>query len=341
MQRQRLLELDALRGFAAFAVLLFHYFFRYNEIYGHGPIEVNWAHWGGHGVNLFFIISGFVIFWTLQRIEKPMDFLVSRFSRLYPVYWAALVTTFCVVSYFGLQGREVSLSSAVKNLLMFHGYLGIPSVDGAYWTLKVELTFYFWIFAIYIINQLKNVELWLSLLILVFIAKNIGLFPVHYVINNIFIIDYISFFVAGICFYKIKNGVNTKTNQLILVLSLASRLVNCTNGSFVVYSICYILFYCAVSGHIKFLAYKPFVFLGTISYSLYLIHQNIGYVAINTAYKFNFPPLLGISIATIIAVLFAYVLTKYIERPLMVIIRNFYKNNAKIQIVARRLVFSK
>ena len=146
MSSKRLLELDALRGIAALMVVFYHYFYHYNEMYGHQSIPVSWSFVGRLGVALFFIISGFVIFWTLSRTERPLNFIVSRFSRLYPVYWFAIALSFVAVLCFGLPGREVSLRDAALNTLMFHEYLDVPHVDGVYWSLTVELSFYFWNF---------------------------------------------------------------------------------------------------------------------------------------------------------------------------------------------------
>jgi len=118
------------------------------------------------------MVSGFVIFWTLNKTEKPLDFLVSRFSRLYPAYWLAVIVTFSAVYAFGLSGREISINNAIANILMFHEYLKIPHVDGVYWTLTVELTFYFWIFLIYLSSNLNKVEEIFSFLVIISIAHS-------------------------------------------------------------------------------------------------------------------------------------------------------------------------
>ena len=144
----RIFELDSIRGLSAIAVLTYHYFFRYNEIYGHPSIATSWSYFGSYGVQLFFMVSGFVIYWSIGSIKRPLDFVISRFSRLYPVYWCAVVFTFTLVYYFGLPGREVSFFQALVNLTMLQSYLKVPSVDGVYWTLAVEITFYFWVFLI-------------------------------------------------------------------------------------------------------------------------------------------------------------------------------------------------
>jgi peptidoglycan/LPS O-acetylase OafA/YrhL len=81
----RLLELDVFRGLAALAVVLFHYTTVYERTYDHHDEMLFDFSLGHYGVQLFFIISGFVIFMTLNRTKSALDFVVSRFSRLYPV----------------------------------------------------------------------------------------------------------------------------------------------------------------------------------------------------------------------------------------------------------------
>jgi peptidoglycan/LPS O-acetylase OafA/YrhL len=101
-------ELNALRGFAAFAVMLFHYTSRYGQLYGYNDLLPFHMSWGQYGVQLFFLISGFVIFMTLGRTRQPINFVVGRFSRLYPTYWAGVIATFTIVAVMGLPGRETS-----------------------------------------------------------------------------------------------------------------------------------------------------------------------------------------------------------------------------------------
>lgn len=328
MKHHRLLELDALRGIGAVAVVLYHYFFRYNEIYGHQNLAVDWAYFGKDGVQLFFLISGFVIYWTLHRVKKPMDFWVSRFSRLFPVYWVALAITFTVVSFGGLAGREVGLGDAIRNMLMLHEYFGVPHVDGVYWTLAVELSFYGLIFVIYLGRQLRFCEQWLSLLMVLSLLKTAGLIMIPDVVAKLLIADYIMFFVGGVCFFKIYKGLASWMTVFILLLSLVSTIFIYSIRDFLVYSVLYALFFLSISGWLAFLRSKLFVSLGTISYSLYLIHQNIGYVIINQFYRWNLTPSVGIVLAVFISLLLAHLLTQYIEKPLADILRRLYTQHA-------------
>ena len=108
----RIIELDALRGLAAMSVVLFHFTTRYEELFGRAnPLPLNFG-WGDFGVDLFFMLSGFVILMTLERTSHSLKFAWGRFTRLYPAYWAAVALTFGAVAVFGLAGQEVGLGSS-------------------------------------------------------------------------------------------------------------------------------------------------------------------------------------------------------------------------------------
>ena len=338
MAKQRLQELDALRGLAAFAVVLYHYFYRYDEIYGHQDLAVNWAHIGKFGVELFFMISGFVIFWTINRVERPLDFIVSRFSRLYPAYWGAVLMTFVLVSIWGLPGRDVTATDAALNLLMFHEYFYIPHVDGVYWSLTVELTFYFWIFVLYLYKGLDKLELAFSSVIILSVLHHLDLLSLPPLLGDLLMLKYLPFFLAGICFFKVVNGEGFSRKILLtLALSLLSTYFIYSLLHFGLFCGFYLLFYLAISGRLKFLTFKPLLFLGSISYSLYLVHQNLGYVVINQALVFGWDPIIGICLAIIVSVGMAAMFTRFIEKPSLSMIRRRYDNSEKVQRLANRL----
>src|SRR5690349_15385603 len=72
----RITGLDALRGLAALSVVLFHYTTRYDALFGHRSELLVSVPWGHYGVQIFFGISGFVIFMTLDRTATLADFAV-------------------------------------------------------------------------------------------------------------------------------------------------------------------------------------------------------------------------------------------------------------------------
>ena len=107
--KSRLVEVDALRGLAALAVVLFQYTTRFTELFATNPPPTFSFPDGHYGVNLFFIISGFVIFMTLEKTSRPMDFVLSRFSRLFPAYWVAIILTLSITHLLGLPGISSDL----------------------------------------------------------------------------------------------------------------------------------------------------------------------------------------------------------------------------------------
>ena len=140
--RNRLKELDALRGIAAISVMLFHYTSIYPDFFPERrSIGVRFDA-GGYGVFLFFGISGFVISRTLENTVGIADFTIKRVARLFPAYWAAVLITTLVVQWSGTERLQAEFETVMINLTMLQGFFFVPSVDGVYWTLTVELAFY-------------------------------------------------------------------------------------------------------------------------------------------------------------------------------------------------------
>jgi peptidoglycan/LPS O-acetylase OafA/YrhL len=321
---KRIVEIDSLRGVAAISIMVFHYFYNYNIIYGHVNIPVNWALYAFFGVDLFFIISGYVIYWTLHRIKKPLDFIISRFSRLYPAYWCAILLTFLAVHVFNLQGREISIKNAIGNLFMLHEYFHIPHVDGVYWTLTVEITFYLWMFLCYLAGRLNQADGVLFALVLCSILEAVGIIQVPVPLKKILLMEHVPFFMLGISLFKIKNKIKIKRSITLFVFCLASVILIHDITRFFIASLLLGIFFLAISGRLKLLRNELMVFIGTISYSLYLIHQNIGYIIIGEFYRKGLNPFIGILCAFAFSVSLATFLYKFIEKPCMNVIRNHY-----------------
>ncbi len=138
-KKKRFLGLDVLRGLAAMSVLMYHYTYIYGIKFGYHDQLLFKVPLGRIGVQVFFMISGYVIFMTLQRTQRGLDFAISRFSRLYPAYWAAMLITTMVVYLSGIPQLQVPIKDFFGNLAMLP--IGFEFVDTVYWTLVVELFF--------------------------------------------------------------------------------------------------------------------------------------------------------------------------------------------------------
>ena len=195
----RLELLDYARFAAAFAVMLFHYLL--NGIHNGkinsltlSPDIVPVIQYGYLGVEFFFMISGYVIFFS-ARGRSASAFAVSRAIRLYPAYWCAICITSIVAQFWGHGEMQVTLQQALVNLGMFPGLFDVPYVDGVYWTLGYELSFYMMVLLMLLAGQQQRLHLWFlawPLLMLVALAAERGYLP--------FLGNHYAYFSAGAAF---------------------------------------------------------------------------------------------------------------------------------------------
>lgn len=329
----RLAEVDALRGLAALAVVLFHYTTRFTDLFGANPPPTISFPAGHYGVNLFFIISGFVIFMTLERTSRPMDFVVSRFSRLFPAYWLAIILTFSITHLLGLPGKLVDATTAFYNLIMIHGLFRIPHVDGVYWTLEVELLFYCGMFLLYRFQCLHLIHHallgLLALRLTYFVLEQAFGINLPWTISRLLILQYIPWFALGISIYLATSRHGTFARRgpaltaacavltLLIVDSLFLAALAVALGS---------TLFLAASGHAPLLRHRLLVWLGAISYPLYLLHENIGWSLQLRLATLGVPTDAAVLIALACSLAIASAVSSWIERPAMLWIRNSYRN---------------
>ena len=339
---RRLAEVDALRGVAALAVVLFHFTTRFLELYAPsaasaatvGAPSFTVPH-GHYGVNLFFIISGFVIFMTLDRTQRGMDFVVSRFSRLFPAYWVAVAITFAVTSTFGLPGKEVTPLQALANLFMIHGLFYVPHVDGVYWTLEVELLFYTGMFLLFMRGKLQRVY-WamaalLGLRLTYHVAQLAWGVDLPWTLYRLTILKFIPWFALGIFVYQTAinpSRAGGRAARLVALLSLACLWV-VDGWPLALLALALAgLVWGAARGHLPWLANPVLGFFGAISYTLYLLHENIGWV-VQRAVQANGGSFdASIAAAFVVTVLLSTALTYAVEKPAMRWVRNQYRQRS-------------
>jgi len=327
----RLLELDVLRGLAALGVLCFHFTTRYTELFSPQTPALFRFPYGQNGVQLFFMISGFVIFMTLDKTKRPLDFIVSRFSRLYPCYWVAIILTFTIIRVFNLPGRETSLTQAAINMSMFQDWFHIKRVDTVYWTLTVELSFYLVMLLLFATRQLKHIESFgLAWLILMVWSDDRILWLTHFRIPEWLsvsgLLTYGHLFLAGIFFYNLKTKGNAWYRHAGLALCLVVQyMFRADTAGPLLAAGFFLIFYLFIMGKLTWIVNRPMVFLGTVSYSGYLIHQNIGYIIIRHLYSIHANAFLRFIVPTICSLLLATAITYGVEKPAMTYIRQKYK----------------
>ena len=138
--QQRLDHIHGLRGIAALVVVIQHAAqFVQNAGLPHYRLLLDNINLGRFGVVLFFMISGLVIPFSFRGETPLRNFAISRFFRLYPVYWLSIP----VLSYVAIhQGAHVSMALMLSNLSIVQELFGLKNIGPGYWTLKYEVIFY-------------------------------------------------------------------------------------------------------------------------------------------------------------------------------------------------------
>jgi peptidoglycan/LPS O-acetylase OafA/YrhL len=330
----RIAELDALRGLAALAVVLFHYLDRYDELHDHLTEPLFYIPWGARGVQLFFVISGFVIFMTLQRCKRPMDFVVSRFSRLYPGYWVAILVTTLAVRTLDVPYYERPLLDVVLNFTMLQKLSFIPAddIEGAYWTLYVELCFYVAMLALFTLGLLRHIEAFLLLALGIawtwWLGEHWGgkdFWGWNLTTSFGLVFEQIAFFVIGICLYRLHVGERRSLAVLVMLAALATILGQHPPEFAVAAAVAIAAFGLILGGYASFLRQPLLVWLGAISYSLYLVHNFAGRALIMRLQDdLGWSANASIGLALVSSVVVATLLTFLVERPAQRLIRRAY-----------------
>jgi len=328
---ERIAGLDVLRGFAAAAVMLHHHGQYYDVLYP-GRIPLSFDLGPGHfGVELFFIISGFVILMTIERkvaIERKKsvrEFAISRTARLMPAFLAALVMATLIRTLSPVPLLDTpTLPQFLANLTMAPSLLGQTNMDMPYWTLTYELVFYVGMGLILALGMLRWSE-WFGLLAVAVSCLFIATLDVklHHRSSIVLLVYYSNFFLIGICLYRIHARMARPVTWAALVVALAVTVLGGGEKSFDTPGRIYLpltlaftaLVWFAVSRHGRWLAWRPLVFLGQVSYPLYLVHVVLGFAVIRWGVTQGWSTLEGVVAAGLVSLIAATLLHYFIELP--------------------------
>ena len=321
-------EIDVFRGIAALCVVLFHYTYKNNGV---GSFLI-----GRSALDIFFFISGFVIFYSIDIVSSTKEFIINRFSRLFPIYWICVTLTFSIHLFAYMPFDQESIIRYLGNLTMLQFYLKIQNLDFSYWSLIVELIFYLLISVIHYFKSIKFI-IPIGIIIVSFSLLNDIFLENHFLFlqkmdTKIPLYSQFPLFFSGIIFYKMVKDTDKTSIKYVscLILCYIARLALFDDGRtgndvYTIEEYALILFfhYCIfilfIYNKLKFIIQKPLLFLGKISYSLYLLHQFIGKsflipflqknIGLNYFISFN----LSIIIIILISTLLSYKLEDYLN----------------------------
>lgn len=227
--------LDLIRFTAALLVLVYHdAFHSFGDLPGWHTVLAPYASAGWIGVPIFFVLSGFVIAFSAEK-ATPTTFVKSRVLRLYPAVWICSSFTF-VLLWFERGWSKTLLHAWLNALALFP--LG-PIIDGSYWTLRVEMSFYVCIFLLLFFGCFHLVGQFVTLLsavssVLLFAglaidrgwwhpnnaARSIPDFLLNSRWARLFLIDHAPHFATGVLLWLILTHGSTLFRVVALALSL-------------------------------------------------------------------------------------------------------------------------
>lgn len=160
------------RGIAALLVICVHASTFVRNLYG-SPAAAGAMNWAHAGVDIFFVISGFVITWAhhadIGRAERLPAYAWRRFVRIYPFYWFLML--FIVPLYIlspTKTGYEQQLDVIMMSMILLPQEMG--STYAITWTLSYEMLFYI-LFGMLIINRIIGLGLMIAMAIGVVVAN--------------------------------------------------------------------------------------------------------------------------------------------------------------------------
>ncbi|MEW9551629.1 acyltransferase family protein [Nonomuraea sp. NPDC050783] len=340
----RLAELDLLRFLAALAVVAFHYLVAYASVWGDRPAELfpalaPLAGLGILGVELFFIISGFVILMSVWG-RGLGAFARSRLVRLYPAYWLSLAAVAALYGLTGAKALDPKLSTGeyLLNATMFQRLFKVTDASGVYWSLWAELRFYLLMAVLVLIGVTRGrvlafAGLWLAAALTLKLLQHAEI-AVPPVVTETVMPDYAPYFVAGMGLYLIhKQGhawlpwIHVAAGYALALDSALGRVhrridaagftnMPVTDTAVVItITIIFVLMALAATGLLRLRPRPTLTALGGITYPLYLFHSAVA-VAVIPALTGHLPPWAVATSATLVAVLLSYLVYAFAERPI-------------------------
>lgn len=375
-QDGRIGMLDSFRFLASFSVVLYHFYSRWAPLYNDGH---NYVPYGNRyfyafkycylGVEFFFIISGFVICFTLERCSGLGDFFYKRFSRLFPPILLCSIITFLGIYILDSKGEYPELYS--KSTLSFLPGLtftppvfwqkifhdkGIRYINGSYWSLWIEVSFYVLIAFVFFKLRKSFLKAWFRFLLLPITLLKLIVWRIAAVwqpvassgaylkfihakellFAPVSLPNYLIYFSIGLLFYFlfIKEKVN-RSEYLIVIFSYVSELIFMQDSvTRIVTSMLVLLFalFALKADWIKWLDNPLFRRIGVISYTLYLSHEVLGILLIN---KLATISSIGVGwlplIALLIFVLFSEISFRLFETPVSKLLKKLYRKVAAVK----------
>lgn len=311
-------SIDLLRGLAALYVVIYHFVLGSNLRFVESHMLREFASYGHLGVQVFFVISGFVIPYSMfvsnYEIKNFKLFMAKRLLRLEPPYLISVLLSIALIyistlsPYYRGEGINLGFKQVIFHLAYLNSIFGYDWVNVVYWTLAIEFQYYLLMAVLFPLLKSGNV---LSYSLLLVLAIGLSLiFP-----QKQFLLKHLPFFILGISMFLLKiKSINI--NKFMVSILFTASIIFLEDG------LAYLFFGIAPVVIILFTNKegKLVTFLSTVSYSIYLLHIPIGQRIMNLGENFISQDLLMfiyMVFAILVTILISYIFSNLIEKPSM------------------------
>jgi peptidoglycan/LPS O-acetylase OafA/YrhL len=310
----RIATVDALRGIASLSVAWFH-FTNANPALTPGIVKTSGSY-GWLGVYIFFVISGFVIPYSLEKANygyrQFWSFLSKRIVRLDPPYFANMAfilgLAFVVPLVPGFRGPQPHFTATqlLSHFAYLNSVVGKTWINPVYWSLGIEFQYYLLIGLIFPLLCSSRVAIRMLTMFALLV-------PGFFMRGGALVFSHLPLFVAGILTYQFKVGRLSKAHYFG-ALAVAAMLTGFGSGMVIAVT-------CGLTSLlIAFVEFsgRILTWLGSISYSLYLMHVPVGGKIVDIGTRFRhgqFVPSLFLIAATASSIFAAWLLYRILELP--------------------------
>ncbi len=327
---KRVLELDAIRALSCLNLLLFHFTWVYQEKYGYAsPLGFTFPY-GKYGVQLFFMLSGLVNAMTLLSKRNATDFIAARCIRILPSYWLIIAMNVLLFAFVPMYQTVPALDSTIANLTTMPMLFGFTNMEPVTWTLQIEMLFYAFLMALLVTGLLdKPLRTMLVAVTLCLICCTtftwfkstypesiwIGTFRVA---EDLFFMRNMPLFAMGILLNELrcKRGQPWALWTGIVASAIVFHAIDLRDHNPVATVLMFGLLTASAFGKVPILRWKPLVYISFISYSLYLLHNNLGSAFMRQLETWGCPPLLAFVLTTVFVIAIASAVTRWFEQPI-------------------------
>jgi peptidoglycan/LPS O-acetylase OafA/YrhL len=321
MQANRVESVHNLRGIAALGVAWYHFNYT-NTVFQPGGLLTSTSKYGWLGVQVFFVISGFILPYALHHggygVPRYFRFVAKRMVRLEPPYLASIVLVL-VLGYLasitpGFRGQPFSVSPAqlALHLGYLNGFFGYEYINGPYWTLAIEFQWYLLVGLIYPAIVSRNESVRFACLGALVAASLVGSSQ-PFVVRFVPLCSYMPLFLIGVVTFHLKVGRVGMAQYLtfLALLLVVERSIAGTPETIAGLGASLMIAWDRINNVVC-------RFLGDISYSLYLIHEPIGNRLLNLSTRYfdsAWSKVFLVLLATSLSIACAFAFYRFIERP--------------------------